>query len=451
MKLLKQSLALLVLALAACSLSAEMTDLTQLVRDKGLEPVVSNSWSLMPKFPPINAFDGNLAQEGRWLSKKPVTLDYHFPKRDALGNEIMMVSVSAYAVHRLTAGSWQCVERMPTDFIVEGSKDGGVTWELVDRQDNLDWQPPEMAVYRVDLPGPVQYASYRFTFLRSQSSDVGANIGVGEICLYGELFAGASGLEVAASPGEMGTVIPAYGAHAFSVGEAIPCSATGEGEYGNALWICRGHVLDTYDLGAASWGGAVTNEATSFDYVQRQGQHRLTWLWEPVAFGLASRPVSGGTVAVTPAPDRNGYFSPGTVVSVEARPVGGADGATSAFLRWEGDVPAGKETENPLTGGAMDKPRTITPVFRIEKDLHVDQETGDDANAGSAEAPFRTFWKGYGEALASIFASGRDYKDDWAGAALLHLAPSAGRYRQEGGLDLVGKLVVRGEGGGRRP
>lgn len=170
-------------------------------------------------------------------------------------------------------------------------------------------------------------------------------------------------LTIQGQPAACGTVTPAYGTTSVNQGDSFTCSASVTGATLAALYACAGYVLGSRSEDGSSWVNPVTNAATSFTYTQGTTDGRVIWLWTPIAYALAVQNDGGHeTFSFSANPDTNGYYTAGTSVALTAN---GATSPASTFVRWTGDVPAGHETDNPLTI-TMDAPKMLTAHFSRE-------------------------------------------------------------------------------------
>lgn len=158
---------------------------------------------------------------------------------------------------------------------------------------------------------------------------------------------------------------PAYGKHKY-VAQSVAVSAPAAATYESVDYVCAGYVLEA--LGEDGWGAPVTNRNVNAFTLARDDEtsYRVTWLWEVAGFTLAldTTPPSGLTydaLSIVPA-SSTGMYTPGTVVTLTAPATGNGDWADAVFDHWEGDVPSGCETDNPLTI-TMDQARSLIPVY----------------------------------------------------------------------------------------
>ena len=189
-----------------------------------------------------------------------------------------------------------------------------------------------------------------------------------------------------------GTFVPPLGVlTGLKAGQEVVCSASRASYQGNRFRPV-GYVLE--EKNGETWGAPVTNRGpVSFTYVHGAQAGRLTWLWEDAAYQCVF-PTEGGSgeIRLSPEPGANGYYEAGQLVTLTAVP--SATQPRTRFVRWTGDVPAGMETQNPITV-EIDRALTISPVFEtIPEEFYVDLDNGLDDNAGTEEAPFKTVSKG---------------------------------------------------------
>lgn len=157
-------------------------------------------------------------------------------------------------------------------------------------------------------------------------------------------------------PASYGTPSPAYGAYndmpkgATTLAMADPIYIKdGSGE----VYSCTGWSYEDAD-GKVTHGDGTTAE---IDYAG--GICSFTWNWEVIGHTFAVSPISAtlGTLSVTPPTYGDNGYADGSVVTVGVTPAG-----DNVFNCWVGDVPAGHETDNPLsiTVGATG---SIAPSF----------------------------------------------------------------------------------------
>ena len=182
------------------------------------------------------------------------------------------------------------------------------------------------------------------------------------------LFMGSDALQISAEPFEIGVVTPSYGLHLeYPAGTVVVCSApsTVTNEAKGFTARCTGWRLhDSEGTVVASGLG------TNCSYTQDGGYGRLVWLFE-ISYRMEGT-AEGGTVTGFE------HWAPsGSMQSFLAEP---AD-PTMVFRRWEGDVPAGRENDNPLEV-VVDKPTSVKAVF-TPRQTRKWTGAGDDALASN--------------------------------------------------------------------
>jgi hypothetical protein len=178
--------------------------------------------------------------------------------------------------------------------------------------------------------------------------------------------AGTCELQVAASPEEFGQPSPAYGDHDVTddvAGGGLVCTAPLYVPNGTNLMKCVSHTVLVFDDATMTWISPVTESGNSFTFTPPQsGSYRLVWNFEVAAHDLEvkSDTAGGVTVARSAAPDLEGFYTPGTVVTLTATDTHGG-----RFVRWFGDVPEGQGESASITV-VMDRPKSVTPYFDRE-------------------------------------------------------------------------------------
>jgi len=158
-------------------------------------------------------------------------------------------------------------------------------------------------------------------------------------------------LTVNGDPEERGEPLPyGYGTHYRAQGTLVANSvATPADESNGVRFVCRGWT----GTGSAPPAGA-DNEVTFL----LETNSTLTWLWT-TNYLLDTEVAGPGIVDV-----RDSWYTNGAVVTLTATPYDG-----HAFSEWQGDVPPGQETNNPLTI-VVDGPMNLTAVFPFGNAVH---------------------------------------------------------------------------------
>jgi hypothetical protein len=160
-------------------------------------------------------------------------------------------------------------------------------------------------------------------------------------------------LRVTGTPQDIGLPAPQlYGTLPYAGADAwVTNSVASPVLAGSGLgWACLGWSL------ASAAGPEISSGATTNAVVQLTNNLVLTWAWTNLyQFNLVSSSVSNGSVNGSAL---NGWYTNGTTVAgIEAVASNGYD-----FSLWTGDVPAGHETDNPLSVD-MTQPRSLAAVF----------------------------------------------------------------------------------------
>jgi len=183
---------------------------------------------------------------------------------------------------------------------------------------------------------------------------------------FGYVTPGEKNLTINGLPEKFGasSVSPTYGVYKkISVPMEVSAPRYTPNEVGgNILYECKGYVMEA--SGDFGWETPVTNlfvgaeERTVSYTTDTDGDKRLSWLWEPVAYSVSIVQPTDPTVgSVTVSKGSlEGYFKKGETATVTA-----VDG-NGTFVKWHGDVPAGHEADNPLLL-EIDGPKTLTPEF----------------------------------------------------------------------------------------
>jgi hypothetical protein len=157
-------------------------------------------------------------------------------------------------------------------------------------------------------------------------------------------------LVIAGSPGNYGLPQPLnYGAYTTNIldGSWITNSVSTPTNATSTLRrTCVGWTL-AYTNGTYLTGGGGTQAVFQLD-----ASKMLTWQWTNEYYLSV-----GANVGGTATTNLSGWYTNGLQQSISASPTG-----SFSFLQWMGNVPAGSETNNPLTL-TMDQPRSVVPVF----------------------------------------------------------------------------------------
>ncbi len=163
--------------------------------------------------------------------------------------------------------------------------------------------------------------------------------------------------------GLYGETTPAYGEHLDVGGDTpIVCTAPAFATNGGLTeYRCAGYRIETMDALGGWENPVVVNGSRSYTFNPSEaGTTRLTWLWEPYAYGIDVRLptlMELGSVSLS-APDHNGFYTTGTVARVTAT----AAGADSPFAKWFGDVPDA-QAAGAVLDLVMDGEKILYPYF----------------------------------------------------------------------------------------
>ena len=165
-------------------------------------------------------------------------------------------------------------------------------------------------------------------------------------------------------------VSPGYGGHYdYKVGEKVVCTAPPTTlDFDGAEVTCAGYRIDKANADG-TWSEFSSGTATSVEFTQGEGQYRVVWLWrkDSVTLDIAmptTAEASGIIKEIRYSPENTGSYAPDTVVTVTV--VYGDDwqeGTTFGF--WEGDVPAGHESDNPLVI-TLDESKKLKPYVKAQ-------------------------------------------------------------------------------------
>lgn len=157
---------------------------------------------------------------------------------------------------------------------------------------------------------------------------------------------------------------PGYGVYT-DAGDSLPLVCTAPEFVDNGAlteYRCIGYRIDTMnDVGEWVKGTGVTDGTSSYTFnPDEAGSTRLTWLYEPYAYGLTvNLPalMDLGTVQI-PATTHNEYYLKDSTITLVATAT--AEGAR--FVRWYGDVPEEQAYDAELAL-KMDGEKVIYPYF----------------------------------------------------------------------------------------
>ena len=167
-------------------------------------------------------------------------------------------------------------------------------------------------------------------------------------------------LSVFGEPALVGEANPDYGDYT-DVGPTIAGTVSQYGDDGQVWYESVGYRIDI--LGDSGWEpGTPVPDVRSASYTPAVGgAYRLAWLWNAIGYAViadVSETVGSVTVS-TPSDYGANFYRANATVTVLAIPV-----ENGAFLRWEGDVPEGRETDNPLTL-TIDGVKRVSPLISV--------------------------------------------------------------------------------------
>ena len=144
-----------------------------------------------------------------------------------------------------------------------------------------------------------------------------------------------------------GTPLPGRGTNTYSYGSAVNCAVTDSpvADGVSTQYVCTGWS----GSGSVPGAGAGTNVTVTVT-----NDSALTWLWK-TQYLFSAVAEAGGSVTAD-----NGWYDEGSNAAASAAAASGF-----SFAGWTGHVPAGSETNNPLTV-PMDRPRTVTATFAVD-------------------------------------------------------------------------------------
>lgn len=144
-----------------------------------------------------------------------------------------------------------------------------------------------------------------------------------------------------------GEPVPQAGAQLYTAGTSVVCQVASPVQNGSTQYVCTGWSLT--DGAGAPVSGAGTNCSVTLT-----NNMTLTWQWTTQYLFTVTSSV-GGSVTGSPA----GWYAPDQSVNITAVPT-----AYYHFDRWEGDAGSGSNQVLSLT---MNQPRTVTPVFSVNR------------------------------------------------------------------------------------
>ena len=201
---------------------------------------------------------------------------------------------------------------------------------------------------------------------------------------------GDDSLMVDGSPSAVGEVNPAYGiTGGHTVGEQISLTAEAEAQMDENTKIkCAGWKLYNLKTGDLVTESGVSDKLTcAFSYPDYPV--RVVWQWT-MLYKVTATAGLGGTIAEGDAEKWAGTDAPTTVTAVA--------GTDNSFHHWEGDVPVGHETENPLVLENPTGPMALQAIFAMA--ITVAPEGGSDDGDGTSAHPLATLAKAVERASA---------------------------------------------------
>jgi len=154
-----------------------------------------------------------------------------------------------------------------------------------------------------------------------------------------------------------GAVTPDYGDYDVSTNLPLAVSALTYYADGLTLRKCTGYTMETYDDATMEWKNPQSSSDLSFTYDPKESVYnRVTWHWTAAGHQIGFGDLPEGTsVTAEPQPDVEGYYKPGTVVTLTA--VG--DG----FVRWYGDGIDEATASNRTQTVTVDGEKNMVPYF----------------------------------------------------------------------------------------
>ncbi len=170
------------------------------------------------------------------------------------------------------------------------------------------------------------------------------------------------GVDETGVTGLFGETTPAYGTY-VDVGGDTPfvCTAPEFATNGGLTeYRCAGYRIETMDAAGAWVNPVEVRGPRSYTFNPAEaGSTRLTWLWEPYAYGIRvmlPTLMELGSVSL-PEPNHNGFYTTGSVVRATASPQNG-----SSFARWFGNIQA-DQADTPTPDIVMDGEKVLYPYF----------------------------------------------------------------------------------------
>ena len=156
-------------------------------------------------------------------------------------------------------------------------------------------------------------------------------------------------IDVLADPKLYGEVTPPYGrTFGLTTGQAIACTAPDYSGDDGAASATRWEVRD------ANGQVVDSGDGNSFTYTHQGVYCQIVWFWE-AKFPVSATAASGGTVSASAT-----SAAYGETVEVTAEPDTTLAGVS--FWKWEGDVPAGHQYDNPLSL-TVDAAKSVRAIF----------------------------------------------------------------------------------------
>lgn len=314
-------------------------------------------------FEASHLLDGSLDDSHRWMTDtKTCEVVFAFPE------EKVVDSVG------LVSAAYSPGDRSPKDWRFYGSSDNA-NWTLLDTQvGQSGWNKNELRVY--SFSNKTAYRYFKFEVLTNNGS---GTTSLAEFWFYDIRLAH---LAVESSEGVcFGTVTPLWGSTIQTPGEAVSCTAyesldrDGDGKF---VTTCKGYSYYVTDEDGALVLDRSGTEWTLSIAEFPQGDAKVVWNMETKV--VASANVTGqGTVTGA------GDYLYGSTATLVAEPAEG-----SVFRRWTG-LPADVDALSPRVTVTMTNVVSVTAVFdNVASITRYVAPTGDDAAAGTAEAPYAT-------------------------------------------------------------
>ena len=372
-------------------------ELKSYVREKGDAPTVDmdgRDTEYAAATPPSNCFDGICYTNDasfRWGAKLNASA--------TVRTETPTLAVG-YRLWQHSAG-YNCNERAPTAWRLEGSKDG-TKWETIDEKSGVVWysqehideygigqgaRPPdeEHCSMAFEITAEAVYRCYRFIPTASWPTMEGTDWPVG--LMEVEIFViEVEPFTIEGSPQVPG-VSPAYGGYLssdYESGDLVCTAPDGVVFFDDCVWTNQGYAIEARDAVSGEWSATTNLGVHSYASTAADLGKRLVWLWAPVAC-LVDVSVDEGRETVTWSSqpdyvdaDSRRYYRVGTTVEVSVSS-GVSEPTVTAFKEFTGDT-AGAQVKGTTIRIPVDGPRKVTAQYARHWKYYLDTE--DAGNQG---------------------------------------------------------------------